>query len=309
MKYVYFLLFFLNLPLNAQECERGDDNSALANLVKDANSTSYNKMRKETYFANLEHGVLEYSIYQLKIDGFDLEIGFSENCSNKIAGIINSLESTFKNEFKCMKELGEHGKNRLDLLKSVLKKDWKTSVNRFNLFQNTVGKWSSSKMTKLATEKPLTIDCFHNRQELGAFGAASPLTSPAYPHLDLVPNEYGQVETVTLFHEMLHLLGYNHNGDTTEMAYSCEFACGGMKAFVDKDSSVKAAKKICEQEYKTSDKKYLKMLFPFIRGNGLDNTVQIPIHCLNNEEDCDELINMSRRVAMALPDEYFTFEK
>jgi len=227
----------------------------------------------------IKDDIKSYAICPIKLGEFSFEIGLDSSCSSKISVVLNALDDMFKNDMKCMINLSTVAKKRAEKLFKIFSKKYQTQMLDSIL---------TSKEKILISErsyKPLTIKCYASQEALGGFGMASGMVAPDFPHLDLLIQNDGTINTATLFHEMIHFLGYTHNGDTPEMAYACGLTCS-MKNLIDQDPSIKAAKNICEKNFKSDEEEYLKNFFIMAFGNALDGTVELPASCSKNIDTC-----------------------
>lgn len=233
-------------------------------LVEDTSKISSKASPQATFSG------VKYSLHTFEVGKTSIQIGLDSTCAGKASGIISSLNQMFGDQIECMNSLGPMAKKRTDSLIKML-----SAKDQPSLRSSTMAQIYNIGATDL-TYKPLTFKCHDDRQVLGAYGIASEIFRNDFPHMDIVTNPDGTTDIKTLFHEMLHFLGYTHDGKTTEMAYACDFGCG-MRPLQDVDPSIKSALNICANEYKISDPKYLENFYPFRKGNALERSVQEPM--------------------------------
>lgn len=293
IKYFTVITFlFFNFLVKANGCEYYNQVGAM-----DGNTKSFNSDNSAILYSKLQKFKRkDYRRYNFEYLDANFEIAIHSSCKESFSELIQSFIKMFDNELNCLGNLGEAGRRRRQGLLKILTKENQIGT-RFNQLQSLEYKLFP------IDYKPLTINCFNSRNELGAFGAASSITAPDFPHLDLVRLGDGSFSTVTLFHEMLHLLGYTHSGNTTEMAYACEFSCSSMKNFLGKDPSIKAAKNICENEFQVGSENYIKNFFPLRNGNGLNRAIRTPWIC-HSSEICDKYKDITFEELMKSPPAY-----
>jgi len=143
------------------------------------------------------------------------------NCAATQIEIKTAIEEIKTTEFACLKKMG-----REDLVKELAP----------------------------IVDGDLEISCFDDTSFI--FGQLAPnafATLPSdrdFPKIDINQFYDSIVNRSTIFHEMIHLLGYDHDGSTLEMAYACKFACDGSN----EDSKRReAAIRICRGDYSSID--------------------------------------------------------
>ena len=127
------------------------------------------------------------------------------------------------------------------------------------------------KMLTPIIDQDLKIACFDDTSFF--FGQLAPnayATLPGdndFPKIDINQFYDSVVNRSTIFHEMIHLLGYDHKGETLEMAYACKFACIEGD---DESPRKQAAVRICSGKYETvNDPGYQEDLEVLSDGYGL----------------------------------------
>jgi len=178
---------------------------------------------------------------------------FALSIDNSCDDTREKIELAFKNiktnEFQCLKKL-----NRLDFANKL------AAIIDHGAFNE-----------QLQEKRELEISCFDDTSFM--FGQLAPnayATLPSdkeFPAIDVNRFYNSTINRSTIFHELFHLLGYDHQGETLEIAYACKFACDESE---EQSERKLAAMRICSGKYESvDDTEYIKDLKVLSEGYGL----------------------------------------